>query len=123
MVAAAEEAVERMFVGVQSKLSAIDEPIQALRHYPDALWEVQNQPPARAYAELQLASRWELGLQAQLRRSVKAVNERMGRELREVAELIGLGDTGKLMEDENRVADVLSALTRHYNDCLDELIG
>jgi AcrR family transcriptional regulator len=143
MVAAAEEAVERMFVGVQSKLSAIDEPIQALRHYPDALWEVQNQSPARAYAELQLASRWELGLQAQLRRSVKAVNERMGRELREVAELIGLGDTGKLMvetgalisamqglavsstlvEDENRVADVLSALTRHYNACLDELIA
>jgi AcrR family transcriptional regulator len=143
MVAAAEEAVERMFAGVETKLSTIDEPAQALRQYPYALWEVQNEPPARAYAELQLASRWELGLQAQLRQTVKSVNERMSREVRETAERFGLGDAGKLMveigalisamqglavsstlvEDEARVEAVLSALTRHYNDCLDELIA
>ena len=95
MVAAAEEAVERMFAGVETKLSTIDEPAQALRQYPYALWEVQNEPPARAYAELQLASRWELGLQAQLRQTVKSVNERMSREVRETAERFGLGDAGK----------------------------
>ncbi len=142
MVAAAEEAVERMFVGTQEKLAAAGETIEALRQYPYALWEVQNEPPARAYAELQLASRWELGLQAELRRTVKAVNERLSREIREAAEFLGLGDAGKLMvetgalisamqglavsstlvEDEQRISDVLSALTRHYNDCLDELI-
>lgn len=143
MVAAAEEAVERMFAAVRSRLSSIADPLQALRQYPAALWEVQNEPPARAYAELQLASRWETGLQAQLRQSVKLVNERMGREIHEAAKLVGLGDAGKLlvevgalisamqglavsstlMEEQSSVDAVLSALIRHYNDCLDELIS
>ena len=143
MEAAAEEAVERMFAGVQSQLSAIEQPLDALRRYPDALWSVLNEPPARAYAELQLASRWELALQARLRRSVKAMNERMSREVRQAAELVGLSDPVKLMveigalisamqglavsstlmEDEKHVQAVLCALTRHYSDCLDELSG
>ena len=143
MVAAAEEAVERMFVAVGSKLSALEDPVEALRQYPYALWEVQNEPPARAYAELQLASRWEIGLQVQLRQSVKAVNERMGRQIREAADAIGVDDAGTLMveigalisamqglavsatlvEDESRVDDVLAALTRHYSDCLEGLIS
>ena len=59
MVAAAEEAVERMFDAVRDKLSSVADPIEGLRKYPRALWEVQNAPAARAYAELQLASRWE----------------------------------------------------------------
>ena len=73
------------------------DPVEALRQYPYALWEVQNEPPARAYAELQLASRWETGLQHQLRQSVKVVNERMRRQVREAAELIGVQDAGTLM--------------------------
>lgn len=143
MVAAAEEAVERMFAGVRNKLSGIGDPVVALREYPLALWEVQNEPPARAYAELQLASRWELGLQSRLRQTLKSVNGRLAREVREGAERMGLGDAGKLMveigalisamqglavsstlvEDEERIDDVLAVLTRHYNDCLDELIA
>ena len=143
MVAAAEEAVERMFVGVRTKLASVEDPIEGLRRYPYALWEVQNEPPARAYAELQLASRWETGLQAQLRQSVKAVNERMGRQVREAAEVIGVEDTGALsveigalisaiqglavsstlVEDQSRVDDVLAALTRHYANCVEALIA
>ena len=142
MVAAAEEAVDRMFVGIQDKLATISEPIQAVRQYPYALWEEQNEPPARAYAELQLASRWDLGLQAQMKKTEKAVSERMGKEIRDAAERLGFGDPRKLMveigvlisamqglavsstlvEDDGRVQAVLGALTRHYNDCLDELI-
>jgi AcrR family transcriptional regulator len=143
MVEAAEEAVEQMFDAVRDKLSAVSDPIDALRKYPRALWEVQNAPAARAYAELQLASRWETGLQTRLRKSVQAVNERLGREIREAAEDIGLGDPRKLMveigalisamqglavsstlvEDQQPVEAVLRALTRHYNDCLDELLA
>ena len=142
MVAAAEEAVERMFDGVRDKLSAVADPVEGLRNYPRALWEVQNESPARAYAELQLASRWETGLQTRLRKTVQAVNERMGREVRDTAEVTGLGDARKLMveigalisamqglavsstlvEDQQRVDDVLTALTGHYNACLDELL-
>lgn len=143
MVAAAEEAVERMFDAVRDKLANVGDPIEGLRKYPRALWEVQNASAARAYAELQLASRWETGLQTRLRKSVQAVNERLGREIREAAEVVGLGDPQKLMveigalisamqglavsstlvEDQQRVEAVLSALTRHYNDCLDELLA
>ncbi len=142
MVAAAEEAVARMFAAVHNALSSFGDPIEALRQYPFALWEVQNEPPARAYAELQLASRWESGLRSQLQQSSKAVNVRMVREIRETAELIGLGDADRLMveigvlisaiqglaisstlvADQGRVDDVLAALTGHYSACLEELI-
>jgi hypothetical protein len=124
-------------------VSSVGDPLEALRQYPHALWEVQNESSARAYAELQLASRWETGLQVQLRQSVGVVNDRMGREIREAAEIVGLGDAGRLMveigalisamqglavsstlvEDQQRVEDVLSALTRHYSDCLEALIA
>lgn len=143
MVAAADEAVERMFVAVHDKLSSVGDPVEALRQYPRALWAVQNAPPARAYAELQLASRWETGLQAQLRHSVKAMSERMGREISDAAALIGVSDADRLMveiaalisamqglavsstlvAEKERVEDVLAALTGHYIACLEALLA
>ncbi len=143
MVAAAEEAVERMFDSVAHKLAHVTDPIEALRQYPDALWIVQNEPAALAFAELQLASRWEKGLQARLRESMRAVNERIGREVREAAASAGIRDVRRLaMEigalisamqglvvsstlavDESRVQDVLVALCAHYRSCLEEAIS
>ena len=143
MVAAAEEAVERMFGSVADKLAHVNDPIEALRKYPDALWVVQNEPAALAFAELQLASRWEKGLQARLRESMRTVNERIGREVNEAAAGAGIRDVRRLameigalisamqglavsstlVADESRVQDILVALSAHYRSCLEEAIS
>ncbi len=143
MVAAAEEAVERMFDAVRDKLSSVSDPIEAMRKYPSVLWEVQNEQPARAFAELQLASRWEDALRAGLRRSVKDVNERISREMHEIAKANGLRNvkqliievgalisamqslaiSSTLIEDEHKVQEVLDALKSHYLDCLENSIS
>ena len=143
MVAVAEEAMERMFDAVREKLSAVGDPIDAMRRYPSVLWEMQNEHPARAFAELQLASRWEDGLQLGLRRSVKAVNERISRELHEIAQANGLRSVDKLIvevralisamqglavssaliADEQKIQEVLDALESHYGDCLERSIS
>ncbi len=142
MVAAALEAVERMFVGVQQGLAGIADPVEALRKYPDVLWEVQNQAPARAYAELQLASRWQDSLREALRPAVQNVNERISREFREVGETIGLTNVDRLvievgalisavqglavssslMADTRTTEEILQALKQHYRDCLENSV-
>ena len=143
MVAAAEEAMERMFDTVRGKLSTVADPVEAMRRYPSVLWEVQNELPARAFAELQLASRWEDGLQLGLRRSVMEVNERISREMHEIAEANGLRSVEKLIvevralisamqglavssaliADEQKLQEVLDALKSHYSDCLERSIS
>ena len=139
MVAAAEEAVERMFDGVSSRLSSVADPLEAMRRYPLVQWEVLNEPPARAFVELQLASRWEVGLQVGLRQALKAVNERIVRDVHDIAEAIGLKDVDTLIvevgalisamqglavsssvhADEQATQAILAALTTHYSDCLE----
>ena len=142
MVAAALEAVERMFTDVQAGLANSADPIEALRQYPNVLWEVQYQPPARAFAELQLASRWEQTLRDSLRPAVKAVNERIVREVQQAAEANGLSNvrqlvvevgalisamqglavSSTLMAEDAKVEEILGALKAHYYDCLEQSI-
>ncbi len=139
MVAAALEAVERMFAGTKEGLAGIADPIQALREYPNVLWEVQNDVPARAFAELQLASRWEQGLQQALRPAVKEVNKRISTEIHEIAEANGLASVDKLVievgalisamqglavgssltTDDKITHEILLALKAHYIDHLE----
>ena len=143
MVAAGEEAVMQMFDAAQAKLSDFDAPIDALRGYPVVLWQVQNEVPARAFGELQLASRWEKGLQAGLRRAVKEANDRISRELRAIAELNGLQNIERLIvevsalisaiqglavssiliEDKQKIQEVLDSLSSHYLGCLEDSIS
>ncbi len=138
MVAAAEEAVERMFAGVSDKLSSLD-PVEAMRRYPQVQWAVLNDLPARAFVELQLASRWEQGLKTGLRHALKAVNERIARDVHDIAETLGLQDVDTLIvevgalisamqglavsssvhADEQATSAILAALTAHYTACLE----
>lgn len=142
MVAAAEEAVARMFDAVQDKLSNVADPLEAMRRYPEALWQVQNEYPARAFAELQLASRWQPGLRAGLRQSLKQGNERISREVNEIAQahgllnvkklivevnalisaMQGLAVSSSLVEDQQKTEEILLALAAHYRDCLENSI-
>ena len=137
MVAAALEAVDRMFEGVSNGLAESATPISALRQYPDILWQVQNEAPARAFAELQLASRWEQGLQAALRPAVATINERIAREIADFAETCGLSNVDELVVEvgvlitamqglaisnslsEQSPDELLAALKSHYLSCVE----
>lgn len=143
MVAAAEQAMVQMSEAVREKLSSAADPIEAMRKYPSVLWEVQKGLPARAFAELQLASRWEEVLRVGLRPAVREVNERIVREMHEIAGAIGLRDitrlivevgalisamqglavSSSLIEDEQSTQKILDALTAHYGECLEASIS
>ena len=137
MVAAATEAVDRMFIGVSEGLESASDPLDALRRYPDVLWQVQTEAPARAFAELQLASRWEEGLRAELKPAVAAINERTAREMGEFAELCGVTNIDELLIEvgalisamqglaissslsETPPTAILERLKSHYLDCIE----
>lgn len=139
MVAAALEAVEQMFDGVRSGLANIADPVEALRAYPDVLWQVQNQAPSRALAELQLAARWEEGLLAELQPAMQQINERIIQEVRQAAETHGLSNARQLvlevgalisamqglsvsstvMADPQKTEEILGVLKAHYLECLE----
>ena len=139
MVATALEAVDRMFTSVQQGLASAAGPIEALREYPLVLWRVLNEPPAQAFAELQLASRWEEGLKTALQPVVEQINERIVREIHQIAEenglrnakqliaevgalisaMQGLAVSSSLITDAEKVEAILEALRGHYQDCLE----
>lgn len=140
MVAAAEEAMDRIVVSIQSKIAKIDNPMDVLAAYPDVLWKVQNHAPARALAEIQLASCWDKQLQNGLRRAVSSMNRRIASELRifavehnlrnidklivEINALISatqsLAISKNLIENKRTIEDIIIVLKGHYNSALEQ---
>lgn len=97
MVATAELAMSRMVSSTQTALGAFDDPLEALCHYPDILWQVLNEPPARANTEILLASRWDGELENGLRRAVAEVERRNAESTAVLAEKIGVENPAALM--------------------------
>lgn len=138
MTAAAEEAVVRAYSSVEAALSAIKDPIEALRSFPGVQWRIQNDFPARAFAEILLAARWDPGLREGVREILTAWNRRLRDSIRTVADSVGHDDpeglatefsvliaatqglaaTGAFLEAEGTVTRTLAALSARYEDCL-----
>ncbi len=97
MVATAELAMSRMVEATRKRLDAFDDPLEALYHYPDILWQVLNEAPARANTEILLASRWDGELKNGLRRAVAEVERRNAESTAVLAEKIGVENPEALM--------------------------
>ena len=97
MVATAELAMSRMVSAIQKSLGAFDDPLEALYHYPDILWHVLNENPARANTEILLASRWDKDLEIGLRKAVAEVERRNAESTAILAEKIGVENPEALM--------------------------
>ena len=110
MVAAAEEALDRILHSIQSSLEKVSDPIEAMASYPDVLWRVQNQTPARAFAEIQLAARWDKALRKGLRRAVSAMNEQIEVGLRLFAEENDLKNIERLIPEINALISAMQNL-------------
>lgn len=113
MVATAELAMDRMASAITKGLSAFADPLEALYHYPDLLWQVLNETPGRANTEIQLASRWDKELQAGLRKTVAEVERRLAENTAVLAARIGVQDPAALMAAGGALILAMEGLITH----------
>ena len=99
MVAIAEEAMARMMAAIQDGLKRYANPLNGMADYPNILWRVQNDLPARAYSEIQLASRWDAGSGDGLRRAVADMNDLIIGNVEEFAARTSLTDVPGLIRE------------------------
>ncbi|BEV01138.1 TetR/AcrR family transcriptional regulator [Novosphingobium olei] len=99
VAAAGEEAMVRMMGSVEAGLLRHGDLLRGLMDFPNILWRVQNDLPARALTEIQLASRWDPLLEEGLRRAMANVNSLTSAKVMTVAEQYGLSDLSGLLTE------------------------
>lgn len=99
MVAAAREAMERMLAAVESGVERHGDLLKGLMDFPNILWRVQTDVPARAFTEIQLASRWDPVLEEGLRRVMATVDGLTSDKIRIVAEQYAIHDLPGLLNE------------------------
>ncbi|MDR3506434.1 MAG: TetR/AcrR family transcriptional regulator [Caulobacteraceae bacterium] len=99
MVATAQTAMEQMLLAIEAGLLRYDSLLQGMRDFPTIMWRVQNELPARAFTEIQLASRWDLGLTDGLTRAMHAMDARLGAQITEFAQMHEIEDVTGLIDD------------------------
>lgn len=97
MVATADEAMARMLAGIRDGLSRHADPLKGMADYPNILWRIQNDLPARAHTEIQLASRWDAGPGEGLRKAVADMTDLVISNMEELAAQTGLTDVAGLI--------------------------
>lgn len=99
MVAAAEEAMKRMLEAVEAGTTRHGDLLRGLMDFPNVLWRVQTDLPARAFAEIQLASRWDPVLEEGLRGAMATVNALTTSKVVTVAEQYAMRDLPGLLNE------------------------
>ena len=99
MVATADEAMARMLAGIRDGLRRHADPLKGMADYPNILWRIQNDLPARAHTEIQLASRWDAGPGEGLRKIVADMNDLVISNVQELASQTGLKDVPGLIRE------------------------
>jgi AcrR family transcriptional regulator len=99
MVATAEEAMTRMLNAVEAGLVRHGDLLKGLMDFPNILWRVQNDLPARAFTEIQLASRWDPVLQDGLKQAMATVNELTTGKVIEVGQQHAIHDLPGLLQE------------------------
>lgn len=99
MVATAEEAMNRMLAAVEAGMTRHSDLLKGLMDFPNVLWRVQTDIPARAFTEIQLASRWDPVLEEGLRHAMASVSELTTGKVRIVAEQYAIHDLPGLLNE------------------------
>ena len=123
MVATAELAMSRMVSATRQCLGKYDDPLEALYHYPDILWKVLNENPARANTEILLAARWDGELKDGLRKAVAEVERRNAESTAMLAEKIGVENPEALMAAGGVLLVAMEGLTIRAGLTSDERMG
>jgi AcrR family transcriptional regulator len=99
MVAVGEEAMAQMLDAVEAGLLRHGDLLKGLMDFPNILWRVQTDLPARAFTEIQLASRWDIVLEDGLKRAMATVNELTTSKVMTVAEHYAIRDLPGLLSE------------------------
>jgi AcrR family transcriptional regulator len=99
MVATAEEAMTRMLAAVESGLLRHSDLLKGMMDFPSILWRVQTDLPARAFTEIQLASRWDVSLEEGLQRAMRSVSALASGKVMQVAEQFAMNDPLGLLNE------------------------
>lgn len=99
MVATAEEAMSLMLEATESGLRRHADLLKGMMDFPNIFWRVQNDLPARAFTEIQLASRWDASLGHGLRRAMAEVNALTTSKIGQVAEQFAIADVPGLLKE------------------------
>jgi AcrR family transcriptional regulator len=139
MVATAKEALRRTLSEIDQGMAAHSRDARAaLVAYPDILWRVQNEAPAIATTEIELASRWDEDLLARLKDVIRDVDAHVASHLvqladqSELADLVGfkteiavlinftqgLAINARLAPKSEMVATAMAVARQHYLDAL-----
>jgi len=99
MVATAEEAMKRMLDAVETGMARHGDQLKGLMDFPNILWRVQTDLPARAFTEIQLASRWDPVLEESLRGAMTKVNSVTSNKVITVAKQYEIHDLPGLLSE------------------------
>lgn len=99
MVAAAEEAMKRMLEAVETGMTRHGDLLKGLMDFPNILWRVQTDLPARAFTEIQLASRWDSVLEEGLRGAMTTANSLTTSKVVTVAQQYAIHDLPGLLNE------------------------
>lgn len=99
MVATAEAAMLQMHAAIEAGLQRYTSLMQGMLDFPAIMWRVQNDLPARAFTEIQLASRWDLGLAEGLKQAMGAMDDLLRSKIADFAHAHGIEDVSGLTED------------------------
>lgn len=99
MVATAHEAMMRMLVAVETGITRHGDLLKGLMDFPNILWRVQTDLPARAFTEIQLASRWDPVLEDGLKGAMATVNALTTSKVVTVAAEYAIRDLPRLLNE------------------------
>ncbi|MBX3593410.1 TetR/AcrR family transcriptional regulator [Sphingomonas sp.] len=99
MVATAHEAMNRMLVAVEAGITRHGDLLKGLLDFPNILWRVQTDLPARAFTEIQLASRWDPVLEDGLKGAMATVNALTTSKVVSVAEQFEISNLPRLLHE------------------------
>ena len=91
--------MSRMLEATEDGLRRHADLLKGMMDFPNIFWRVQNDLPARAFTEIQLASRWDASLGHGLRRAMAEVNALTTSKIRQVAEQYAIADVPGLLNE------------------------
>ncbi len=110
MVTVAETAMAKMLSSIGSRMSVAGDDLDGLYRYPQIFWETLIEPPALAFYELQMASRWDLDLQAGLKDQIARVETYIAETIGAIARRYQMTDLDGYIVHLGIITDALPSL-------------
>ncbi|MFE1602842.1 TetR/AcrR family transcriptional regulator [Methylobacterium sp. ID0610] len=110
MVTTGHEAVHKMLASITVRMTEAGGPLEGFFHYPDILWDVLTEPPALAFYEILMASRWDQELFEGLKGEILEAELTIENSIQALARRYGMTDVAGYLVDVGIVNDAMQGL-------------